>query len=237
MTAMTHDDLVTQVAMIWEQAAAAGERPPGRPTLREMTGASDHQIKKAIARLSAPPTPPVIYTGDDVAEPLAMLAPEIHQTRQLNTPPGDSGGRWPMAWPLVLIGIAAAVAVWSGWVGLGELTGFGPVNLLPGIGHGWTINSAIVLPLSVEAYGGYAMRVWLSAAPLSDRTRAFARTSSITSLAVGMAAQIAYHLMVAAGVHHAPWPITTMVASVAVILVGLAAALARLVTNDRQPHQ
>src|SRR6266576_1870997 len=63
-------------------------------------------------------------------------------------------------WPLVLIAAPAAVAIWSGWVGLGELCGFGPVRLLPGI-TGWTLNTAITLPIGVEAYAAYALGAWM----------------------------------------------------------------------------
>ncbi len=50
-------------------------------------------------------------------------------------------------WPLVLIAAPAAVAVWSGWVGLGELCGFGIIHPLPGIWDTLRINTAITLPI------------------------------------------------------------------------------------------
>lgn len=53
--------------------------------------------------------------------------------------------RTPRPWPLVLIGLAAAVSVWSGWVGLGQLAGFGIVKPLPGLVDSLEVNSAIVL--------------------------------------------------------------------------------------------
>ncbi len=37
------------------------------------------------------------------------------------------------AWPVLLLALPAFVAIWSGWVELGRLTGFGPVSPLPGI--------------------------------------------------------------------------------------------------------
>lgn|GEM_PF-2426801 len=62
--------------------------------------------------------------------------------------------RWPHGsgrpvkrWPLVLIAAPAAVAVWSGWVGLGELCGFGIIHPLPGIWDTLRINTAITLPI------------------------------------------------------------------------------------------
>jgi hypothetical protein len=93
-------------------------------------------------------------------------------------------------WPLLIIAAGAFVSIWSGWVGLGKLTGFGPVVLLPGIADGWVINSAITLPLGVEAYAAYAMWAWLSDAPVSARARRFACWSALGALVtLGMAGQ------------------------------------------------
>jgi hypothetical protein len=47
-------------------------------------------------------------------------------------------------WPLFLVAAPAAVAIWSGWVGLSGMCGFGPVNLLPGSGAASAIASALV---------------------------------------------------------------------------------------------
>jgi hypothetical protein len=130
-------------------------------------------------------------------------------------------------WPVLLLALPAFVAIWSGWVGLGELTGFGPVHPLPGIWDEATINSAITLPIGVETYAAYALRVWLSGiGPL--RARTFAKVSSIGSLLLGAAGQIAYHLMEAAGLSAAPWQITTLVACIPVAVLGMGAALAHL---------
>jgi len=65
-------------------------------------------------------------------------------------------------WPLFLIGAPAAVAVWSGWVGLGTLCGFGVIHPLPGIWDQLRLNTAITLPVGVEAYGAYALGAWLA---------------------------------------------------------------------------
>jgi len=65
-------------------------------------------------------------------------------------------------WPLLLIASPAAVAVWSGWVGLGSLCGFGVVHPLPGIWDGLRLNTAITLPIGVESYGAYALGTWLT---------------------------------------------------------------------------
>lgn len=143
--------------------------------------------------------------------------------------PSVDGRRVPR-WPLLLIALPAFVAIWSGWVGLGRLTGFGPVVLLPGIADEWVIDSAITLPIGVEAYAAYALFVWLAPddAQLSTTARRFACWSSVGALVLGMAGQVAYHLMAAAGMQVAPWQITAFVACLPVAVVGCAAALVHL---------
>lgn len=131
-------------------------------------------------------------------------------------------------WPLLIIAAGAFVAIWGGWVGLGELTGFGPINLLPGIGSGFTINSAITLPIGMEAYASMALAAWLSPAPVSRRARRFARASAIGALVLGALGQVAFHLMEAAGMTAAPWPITAFVACLPVLVLGCGAALVHL---------
>ena len=82
-------------------------------------------------------------------------------------------------WPLFLIASPAAVAVWSGWVGLGALCGFGIVHPLPGIADGFRLNTAITLPVGVEAYGAYALGAWLHPGhPAAARSSPAARRSA-----------------------------------------------------------
>jgi hypothetical protein len=103
-------------------------------------------------------------------------------------------------WPLLLLALPASVAVWSGWVGIGRLTGFGEVRPLPGIWNSLHLDTAVTLPVGVEAYAAYALHAWLaSAVQLSVRTRRFAKWSAIGSLLLGMAGQVAYHLLTEAG--------------------------------------
>ncbi len=65
------------------------------------------------------------------------------------------------------------------------------------------MDTAITLPVGVEAY---ALRAWLARDQgLSTRTRQFAKLSAIFSFALGMAGQLAYHLMAQAGMARAPW--------------------------------
>ena len=141
-------------------------------------------------------------------------------------------------WPLVLIASPAAVAIWSGWVGLGGLCGFGPIHPLPGIADSFTINTAITLPVGVEAYGAYALRAWLTPGT-PGRAQRFAKASALGALALGMCGQVIYHLLSAAHATRAPWPVVMLVSCVPVITLGFGAALTHLlkagVTDDATP--
>jgi hypothetical protein len=140
--------------------------------------------------------------------------------------------RPPRAWPLALLAVPAFVAIWSGWVGLGELTGFGPVHPLPGIADRFTVNTAITLPIGMEVHASYALYVWLSGHIRSDRTRTYAKRSAVGSLALGALGQVAYHLMTAARITTAPWPVTVLVACLPVAVLGMGAALAHMITGE-----
>jgi hypothetical protein len=133
-------------------------------------------------------------------------------------------------WPLIFIAAPAAVAVWSGWVGLGALCGFGLVQPLPGI-VSWHLDTAITLPVGVEAYGTYALAAWLTPG-VPDRARTFARRSAIGALALGMLGQVVYHLLAAAHATRAPWPVVVLVSCMPVVTLGFGAALTHLLRQD-----
>jgi len=137
-------------------------------------------------------------------------------------------------WPLLLIAAPAAVAIWSGWVGLGELCGFGPVNLLPGVGGGFHLDTAITLPVGIESYGAYALFAWLGLKSASSRTRDFARKSAIGALILGCLGQVAYHLLAAARWTEAPWLVVVGVACLPVVTLYFAATLTHLIIADRR---
>ena len=92
-------------------------------------------------------------------------------TDELGPPPGQSGQRPARArrhrdpirlWPLLVLAAPAAVAVWSGWIGIGQLTGFGQIHPLPGIWRSFHIDTAVTLPIGLEAYAAFALRAWLT---------------------------------------------------------------------------
>jgi hypothetical protein len=117
--------------------------------------------------------------------------------------------------------------VWSGWVGLGTLCGFGLVHPLPGIASGLRIDTAITLPVGVEAYGAYALGAWLTP-DVPEAVRRFARRSALGSLLLGMAGQVIYHLLAAAHAHRAPWPVVVLVSCLPVMTLGFGAGLTHL---------
>ncbi|WP_280434445.1 hypothetical protein [Nocardia carnea] len=136
------------------------------------------------------------------------------------------------AWPVLLLALPAFVAIWSGWVGLGELTGFGPVHPLPGIADNFEVNTAITLPIGMETYASYALYVWLSGRIQSDKTRSYAKWSAIGSLLLGAVGQVAYHLMTAAEITQAPAAVTVLVACLPVGVLGMGAALAHMIMRE-----
>ncbi|HZD16080.1 MAG TPA: ABC transporter permease, partial [Pseudonocardiaceae bacterium] len=93
-------------------------------------------------------------------------------------------------WPLLVLALPAAVSIWSGWVGLGQMAGFGLVHPLPGIADGFTLNSAITLPVGVEAYSAYALGSWLATHPMPAAARRFAAWSSLAALGLGLIGQV-----------------------------------------------
>ncbi len=90
----------------------------------------------------------------------------------------------------MLLAASAFVAIWGGWVELGKMSGFGTVNLLPGIAD-FEVDLAITLPLGMEVYAAYAMGAWLTRREIDPAARSFARGSAIVSLIVGGLGQVA----------------------------------------------
>ncbi|MFS8103713.1 ABC transporter permease [Lentzea alba] len=214
------------------------------------------QAVPALVETGAVPAEPVAFITPDAAAVAPVLAAqeEVHDrgaevaTQQLtevvDTPAttaisaintGRSKARSQVRrWPIVLIALGAFVAIWGGWVELGKLTGFGEITPLPGIADSWTINSAITLPLGMEAYAALALQVWLSGRTRSDKARSFAKWSALGALVLGAGGQVAYHLMKAAGMTVAPWQITTVVSCLPVIVLGFGAALVHLMTDHTE---
>jgi hypothetical protein len=145
----------------------------------------------------------------------------------------SSGARAVRSWPLLVLAAPAAAEVWSGWVGIAQKTGFGLVSPLPGILPSLHLDTSITLPVGVEAYAAYALRAWLADGnSISDRTRRFAKWSAICSFALGMAGQVAYHLLAQAGTARAPWPVTMIVSCLPVLVLAMGTTLAHMLRAD-----
>jgi hypothetical protein len=160
-----------------------------------------------------------VATSDTVTDPSEPTEPA----------PGKPEKKRVPVWPVLLLLLPASVAIWSGWVGLGKLAGFGPVHPLPGIADGVVIDSSITLPIGMETYSAYALFVWLSGRA-SIKAVKFARASALLALAIGSAGQVAYHLMAAPKAGAGP-VITAAVACIPVAVLGLGASLGHLVRN------
>ncbi len=188
---------------------AAGKKPAGAASSSGPDASGDHAVPAA----DRPGPPGHIGPDRSVTEP---------------------GSRTTVrSWPLLVLAAPAAVAVWSGWVGIGQMTGFGEIRPLPGIWDSLHIDTAVTLPVGVEAYAAFALRAWLTRSPgIGDRTRRFARWSAIAALVLGMAGQVAYHLLRQAGMTRAPWEVTTLVSCLPVLVLGLGSALAHLLRAD-----
>jgi hypothetical protein len=204
-----------------DEAVALADTTTPAVTAPDTSGDTD-AVPAAVVAEDIPQGDPVGHPDTEIVTP----AP-VEMTRPVKRPRG------PVAWPVLLLALPAFVAIWSGWVSLGELSGFGLVHPLPGIADSVTINTAITLPIGVETYAAYALWVWLSGrAPLLARR--FARASAIGSLIFGAAGQVAYHLMAAADMTAAPWLITAAVACLPVAVLGMGAALAHLLHGTDQ---
>jgi hypothetical protein len=128
-------------------------------------------------------------------------------------------------WPLLVLALPASIAVWSCWIGIGQMTGFGEIRPLPGIWNSLRLDTAVTLPVGVEAYAAFALHAWLTSNPaISDRTRRFARWSAIAAMILGMSGHVAYHLLNQAGTTRAPWEVTTLVACLPVAVLGMGSA-------------
>ena len=184
-----------------------------------------------------------LTAGVDRPGVIADLGPGGPPAARTTGPAGEdrsaavsSGTRTVRSWPLLVLAAPAAAEVWSGWVGIAQKTGFGLVSPLPGILPSLHLDTSITLPVGVEAYAAYALRAWLAREhSISDRTRRFAKWSAICSFALGMAGQVAYHLLAQAGAARAPWPITMIVSCLPVLVLAMGTTLAHMLRADAGP--
>jgi len=212
-----------------EPTARADPEPDSEPNADpEPASEPDAELVPAPSAPVTPNTDPDTATIPDAAgEPDTDAAPAA------TNPPESTSRTRVSVWPVLLLTFPAFAAVWSGWVSLGGMAGFGVVHPLPGIADHVTLNTAITLPIGVEVYAAYALWVWLSGG-IPPRARRFAKVSAIASLVTGALGQVTYHLLSAANYTHAPWPVTMLVACLPVAVLGMGAALAHLVRDNHE---
>lgn len=138
-------------------------------------------------------------------------------------PASRSHQRFP--WLLLAIAAPAAVEVWTCWVGLGSLCGFPKIGGKHGLSTDWT------LAIGMEAYGGYALYIWLGTAP-GPRSRKFAQWSALGAFALSLIGQVTYHLMLAKHMTIAPSGIIVFVSCLLVVVIAFAAILTHLMHAD-----
>lgn len=238
MTSAYPKSMATLVEQVRDLAEREGALPSRNRIIREFRIGA-RKATEALAQLAASSTDP----GTDLSEPgsvnghlPAVPGGGLEQVTAV-VALGSDGARRARSWPLVLLALPAFVAIWSGWVGLGALTGFGTIHPLPGIADGVTLNTAITLPIGVETYAAYALNVWLAGHHLTVRARRFAKWSALSALGIGALGQVVFHIMTAAGMTAAPWPITTLVSCLPVVVLGCGAALRHLVHAGEAPAQ
>ena len=118
--------------------------------------------------------------------------------------------------PVLLIaayvaGVAAAVASWSALYGLALRTG-------------WSHWSAVLFPLTVDAYALAALRVWLGRGTPSPAARVRARRSAVLAIAASMAGNAALHAATA-HVYTITWGVVVAVSAVPPVTLGLVSHL------------
>jgi hypothetical protein len=95
---------------------------------------------------------------------------------------------------------------------LATCAGSGSCIRCPASSRVFRLDTAITLPVGVEAYAAYALGAWLApVSSISARARTFARRSAIGSLCLGMLGQAIFHLLSAEHARRAPWPVVLLV--------------------------
>lgn len=233
------DDLIPQARQL---ATDLGKVPSRNRLMQHLrigapkaTALRDALLTETTVVVSAPypaePGPDAEPGPVSAPDPQPVITGDGHPDLPTMSSVPEPAGKPVRPWPVLLLALPAFVAIWSGWVGIGGLTGFGVVHPLPGIADRVSLNTAITLPVGVETYAAFALRVWLSGR-VPARARRWAKWSAIGSLALGAAGQVAYHLLAAGHVTSAPAFVTVLVSCLPVAVLGMGAALVHLMRSE-----
>lgn len=136
-----------------------------------------------------------------------------------------------MTW---VVGLGAAILSWAAWTGLAQRCGWTDTLHLGDKDGGLTLRLAWLTALIVDVYALRAFRVWQRSAPwVSDSTRHYAKWSTFVAIGVGVAGNVAYHMMVLNHVTQAPWWIVIPVSAMAPAALGAVGHLNAIERRDR----
>lgn len=133
------------------------------------------------------------------------------------------GTRRDHLWVVGIIAACALLEVWASWLGIGSVSGFPKLGRMT---TGW------ILPVSTEAYWGYALYAWLAASS-GPRSRRFAMWTAVIVFTLSMLGQEAGHLL-SASRQTAPWYVQALATALPLIALGLIAILVHLRQLDRE---
>jgi len=126
-----------------------------------------------------------------------------------------------------VVALAAAVMSFASWADLAALVGITQ--------HAGRAYLCWLMPVAVDAYAFPTARVWLQSTTASDRTRTYARRTSIGAIAMSVSGNALYHLIVAVKFDRSPWwPVVVVIVSgLPALQLGLALHLMQLMSGDR----
>lgn len=129
------------------------------------------------------------------------------------------------------VGIVAAVASWSGWVGLAERAGFDQAFGMDL--WSWHVQPSVswIYGICVDLFAAAAVRIWMTAHWSTKSTRNTARGWAFTTIGIGVLANSTYHVLDALNVH-APIPIIILFSAVPPIMLGVVVHLAVMYGDD-----
>lgn len=134
---------------------------------------------------------------------------------------------WQTYMGVSVVALAAAVMSFASWADLAALVGIRQ--------HSGHVYLCWLMPVAIDAYAFTTARVWLRSDVASDRTRTYARRTSVGAIAMSVSGNALYHLIVAIEFDQSPWwPVVVVVVSgLPALQLGLALHLAALMSSDR----
>lgn len=132
------------------------------------------------------------------------------------------------------VGLGAAILSWAAWTGLAQRCGWTETLHLGDKDSGLTLRLAWITAIIVDVYAMRAFKVWQRSAPwVSESTRFYAQISTFAAIAVGIAGNVAYHVMVLENVSKAPIWVVIPVSALPPLALGAIGHLNAIERRDR----